>query len=74
MTVYGIFGDNPRSDAENIDSIYLNRKEAEFMKEQLNQWCESNGWTTYHIEELEVIGKLDMEVIENEQSTESETF
>ncbi len=63
MTVYGIFGDTPRSDAENIDSIYLNREEAEFMKEQLNQ---SDKWTTYHIEELEVI--------ENEQSTESEAF
>lgn len=67
MTVYGIFGDDPRSDAENIDSIYINRKEAEFMKERLNQWCESNGWATYHIEELEVIGKLDMEAIKDEQ-------
>ena len=72
MTVYRIFSDDPRSD--NIDTIYLNRKEAEFAKEGFNQWCKSNGWTTYHVEELEVIGKLDMEVIENEQSTESEAF
>lgn len=55
MKVYGIFGDDPRSDAENIDSIYISREKAEFMKEQLNQWCELNGWTTFHIEELEVI-------------------
>lgn len=52
MTVYGIFGDDPRSDAENIDSIYMSREKAEFMKEQLNQWSK---WTTFHIEELEVI-------------------
>lgn len=51
MTVYGVFGDNPRSDAENIDSIYMSREKAEFMKEQLNQWCRSY----FHIEELEVV-------------------
>ena len=55
MTVYGIFGDDPRSDAENIDSIYMSREKAEFMKEQLNQWSQWNKLTTFHIEELEVI-------------------
>ena len=51
LILYGVFGDTPRTDKKNIDSIWMNKQNAEDRK----RWLTINDeWSNYHIETLTV--------------------
>lgn len=43
--------DTPRTDLDNVDSAYLDKQNAIVQKNYLNT---TDGWDTWHVEELEV--------------------
>lgn len=55
--IYGVFGDTPRSDKDNIESLWIDKSKADARKIEME---ENDKWSSYHIEKL-VIEDLDLE-------------
>ena len=52
ITVYGVFGDDARTDADNIYSLHTSIEKAKIEIESANK---DSKWTTYHLEVLELL-------------------